>query len=69
MNKIYWPDVTVVIGCLFAYAVVAVFDDWKLQEANNRADAYQQAMLACLNSGGFYFKDTQRAYICSAKEI
>lgn len=72
-EKIHWPDVVVVIGCILAYMTVAIVDDVANEKAvaheKARADAYQQAMIACLNSGGFYFKDTQRAYICSAKEI
>lgn len=71
--KLYWPDVVVVIGCLLAYAIVAIVDDVRtgkdLDEANQRAEAYRQVMIACLNKGGFAFKDTQRAYYCEAKEI
>ncbi len=73
MNKIYWPDVAVVVACLFAYMIVAIVDDVRneteLVAEKQRAEAYRQVMLSCLNSSGFYFKDTQRAYICSAKEI
>ena len=68
-DKIHWPDVLVLIVCLAAYALVAVIADQRVIAERERADSYRQVMLSCLNRQGFYFKDTQRAYICDAKEI
>lgn len=73
VNKPYWPDVAVVVVCLFAYAIVAIVDDIRVNKeldvANKKAESYRQVMIACLNRGGFHFPDTKRAYLCDAKEI
>lgn len=67
--KIYWPDVAVVITCILGYLIVGYIENKEVEAANSRAEAYREVMVACLNRGGFYFKDTKKTYLCDAKEI
>jgi hypothetical protein len=69
-----WIEIGLVIGCLLVYGLVSEIDRLgdraaEMEKAGAVKTGYRDALINCMNGGGFYFPDTKAAFICEATQI